>query len=217
MAATYVHAFIAECSKVDKSYSNTSLRATSRDWEPMTLTLHALSLVEIKGGAGTSLLHTTLEGPTEYVNGKMDAKFTWIPTWHHMDHVAWHLDYFQKSPFGDRPKTKPGDHGILNAHNHWFILFYHVWGLAWIAIHWDSIWLRDRSHMASLHDFRGVLGWPLDNFFWALTILCSRLLARAWSETPTFRCKIVLFLSLIRAVPLSPPKERKKKEKKKGN
>ena len=37
---------------------------------------------------------------------------------------------------------KLGDHDTLNAHNHWFILFYRVWGFARIEIHWDSIWLR---------------------------------------------------------------------------
>ena len=102
-----------------------------------------------------------------------------------------HLDYFQKPPLGGRPNTKPGDHGTPNAHNRWFILFYHVWGPAWIEIHWNSIWLRARSHMTShytwgsmttLHDFEGVLGWPLDTFFWALTISWSWLLARVWSS-----------------------------------
>ena len=53
-----------------------------------------------------------------------------------------HLDYFQKLPLGGRPNTKPRDHGTLNAHNHWFILFYHVWGPPWIEIHWNSMWLR---------------------------------------------------------------------------
>ena len=72
-----------------------------------------------------------------------------------------------------------------------FILFwYHGWGPAWIEIHWNSIWLRALSHMAShytwgsvttLHDFGGVLGWPLDTFFWALTISWSQLLAHVWS------------------------------------
>jgi hypothetical protein len=47
----------------------------------------------------------------------------------------------------------------------------------WIEIHWNSIWLRAQSHMTShytwgpvttLHDFGGVLGWPLDTFFWSL-------------------------------------------------
>ena len=77
-----------------------------------------------------------------------------------------------------------------NAHNRWFIWFYHVWGPALIEIHWHSICLRTQSHKAShytwgsvttLHDFEGVLGRPLDTFFWALTIPWSRLLACVWS------------------------------------
>ena len=36
------------------------------------------------------------------------------------------LDYFQKPSLGGRPDTKPGDHDTPNAHNRWFILFYHV-------------------------------------------------------------------------------------------
>ena len=70
-------------------------------------------------------------------------------------------------------------------------LFYFivVWGPTRIEIHWNSIWLRDRSHMTShytrgsvtkLDDFEGVLGRPLDTLFWALTISWSRLLARVW-------------------------------------
>jgi hypothetical protein len=55
--------------------------------------------------------------------------------------------------------------------------FYHVWGPAWLEIYWNSIWLRVQSHMTShytwgsmttIHDFEGVLGQPLDTFFWAL-------------------------------------------------
>jgi len=34
-----------------------------------------------------------------------------------------YLIYFRKPPVGGRPNTKPGDHGILNAHYRWFILF----------------------------------------------------------------------------------------------
>ena len=50
------------------------------------------TLIGGKGGASPSLLHTTLEGPTEYRSEcKMDVKSTWIPTWHQMDHVSWSL------------------------------------------------------------------------------------------------------------------------------
>ena len=53
-----------------------------------------------------------------------------------------HLAYFLKPPPGGRPNTKPGDHGILNTYNRWFILFYHMWGPTWIENHWNSIGLR---------------------------------------------------------------------------
>ena len=101
-----------------------------------------------------------------------------------------HLDHFQTPPLGGRPNTKLGDLGTLNAHNRWFILFYHVWGPARIEIHGSSTWLRAQSHMTShyiwgsvntLQDFGGVLGQPLDTFFWGLKISWSRLLARVSS------------------------------------
>ena len=106
-----------------------------------------------------------------------------------------HLNYFQKSPLGGGPNAKPGDHGTPNAHNRWFILLYHMWGPTWIKIHWNSIWLKAMSHMTShyswgsviaIHDFGGVLGQPLDTFFWALTIPWSGLLGHVWSG-PKYR------------------------------
>ena len=129
------------------------------------------TLIGGKRRSSTSSLHTTLEGPTWYVN----ARWMWSP--HGFPHgIQWimfhgHLDYFQKPPLGGRPNTKSGDYGTPNAHNHLFILFYHAWGPAWIEIHWNSIWARARSHMTSyytwgsdirVHDFGGVLG-PLFN------------------------------------------------------
>jgi hypothetical protein len=101
-----------------------------------------------------------------------------------------HLDCFQKPPLGGRPNIKPGDYGTPNVHNHWFVLFYRVWGPTWIEIHWNNILLRAWSPMTShytrgsvttLDEFGGVLGRPLDTFFWALTISWSQLLARVWS------------------------------------
>jgi hypothetical protein len=105
-----------------------------------------------------------------------------------------HLDYFHKPPLGGRLNTILGDHDTTNAYNRWLILSYHVWGHAWINIHWNGIWLRAQSHMASryawgfvttLHDFGGVLGQPLDTFFWAFTISWSRLLVHVWTDPNT--------------------------------
>jgi hypothetical protein len=64
-----------------------------RDWEPVSITLQALSLAE---KVDPVQVRFTLEGPTEYVNSKMDVKSTWIPTWHQMDHVSWSLGLSSK-------------------------------------------------------------------------------------------------------------------------
>ena len=115
------------------------VRATSRP-RPIARDHHTSSaLIGGKGGGGPSLLHTMLEGPKEYVK---DAR--WKYNLHEFLHGSksiifhGHLDYFQKSPIG----SKPGDHGIPNTHNRWFILIDHTWGLASITIHWNRIWLR---------------------------------------------------------------------------
>ena len=122
-----------------------------------------------KGGAAPSSLHTTLEGPTEssttFKNHLLEVGLT--KNWETM--ALWTLT-------------------TVDA----LILFYHVWGSAWIEIRWHSIRLRSRSHTTShytwgpattLHDVGGVLGWDglwTLPFFWALTISWSRLLARVW-------------------------------------
>ena len=148
------------------------------------------TLIGGKGGPGRNWLPTTLEGPTGVRECNMDVMSTYILTWHQMNNVSCHSDYFSKSPLEGRPNIKPGDPGTPNAHNHWYILFYHVWGPAWIGNHWNSIWLGTRSHMTphytrgsvtTLHDVGGVLGRPSDTFYWALAISWSRLLARVWS------------------------------------
>ena len=91
-------------------------------------------------------------GTNGVFEGKMDSYMAskWI-TFHG------HLDCFQKkSPLGGRLNTRSRDHDTLNVHNHWFILFYHAWRPVWIEIHWNSIWLRTRSHMTSHYTWRSV-------------------------------------------------------------
>ena len=149
----------------------------------------------------------------------MDGKPAWITTWHRSNElcfmVAWSI-FKAMAPLGGRPNTQLGDHVTPNAHSRWFVLFYHVWGPAWIKIHWNSIWLRVRSHMTSrcytwgfgttLHDFGGVFGRPLDTLFWTLTISWSWLLAHMWSgpklsfvthQTPRSASNIVAYWELL--------------------
>ena len=46
--------------------------------------------------------------------------------------VSWII--FKHHLLWGRSNTEPGDHDTPNAHNRWFILFYHAWGPAWIEI-----------------------------------------------------------------------------------
>jgi hypothetical protein len=64
----------------------------------------------------------------------------------------------------------------------------HDWKFIGIAFDWGPghIWLHitlEGMWPHALYDFGGVLGRPLDTFFWALTISWSRLLTRVWSGT----------------------------------
>jgi hypothetical protein len=107
------------------------------------------TLIGGNGAAKSKFTSCWTRGTTEVCECKIDVKSTWIPTWYQMDNVSWSLGLFSKPSLGGRPNTKPVDHGTLNAHHRWFILFYHGWEPAWIKTHWNSIWLRARSHMTS--------------------------------------------------------------------
>ena len=87
---------------------------------------------------------------------KMDVKSTWILTWHWMDYVSWLLGLFSYHLLEIGLTQSREIMALSNAHNCWFILFYHAWGSARIQIHWNSIWFRDRSHMTSHYTWGSV-------------------------------------------------------------
>ena len=110
------------------------------------------TLVGGEGGAGpSSLLHTTLEGPTEYVNAR------WMWSLHRFLHgIEWivfhgHLDYFQKPPLGGSLTQSKESMALRTFTTIDLFYLYHVWGPAWIETHWVSVWLRARSHMTYSH------------------------------------------------------------------
>ena len=125
---------------------------------------------------------------------KRSVERTWIGSTFSINESAWSVMVVgSQSYVWSGRNTKLGDQGTLNVHNYWCILFYHVWRPTSIEIHWNNIWLRAWSHIGShytwgsvttRHDFGGVLGRPLDTFFWALKISWSRLLAHV--------CEVVL-------------------------
>ena len=147
--------------------------------------------VHIKHSHGSKFTSHYAWGTNRVCECKMDVKVymdSYMASNRSCFMVTWTI--FKNLTLGGRPHTKSGDHGTPKSHNCWFILFYHVWGPTLIEIHCNNIWLRVRSHMTlhytwesvtTLRHFGGVLGRPVDTFFWALTILWSRLLARVWS------------------------------------
>ena len=127
------------------------------DWEPVTIPLQALSLVE---KAELVQVRFTLRLRDQRSMWMQDGCRVYMDSYMAFNGscfmVTW--DYFQKPPLGGWPNTRLGDHGTMNAHNHWFLLPYHVWGLTRIEIHWNTIWLRVRSHVTS-HYTRGSMTW----------------------------------------------------------
>ena len=90
-------------------YHRLWLRATSHTRLSARDHYTSSTLIGGKGGAGSGLLHTMLEGPTEWVcECTMVVKSTWIPMWHRMEHVSWSLGLFSKPPLGGNPNTKTG-------------------------------------------------------------------------------------------------------------
>ena len=149
----------------------------------MIITLQALSLVEMADAVRVCFPQCLRDQRSKWMQD--GCKFTWIP--HGIEWVMFHghLDYFQKSLLGGRFNTKL-EPWHYECSQPWIYSIYHVRGPTWLENHWNSIWLRFRSHMTShytwrsvttLHDFGGGLGRPLDTFFWALTISWSRPLA----------------------------------------
>ena len=164
---------------IHHSFFSTLGSLHTQHWEFVTMTLQALSLVERRSWSKFA----------------SDQRSTWMARWMYSLHgllhgIKWiifhgHLDYSQKSHLEDRPNTKTGHHGTPNTHNCWFSLFY-VWRSTWIefigrAFGWGPghIWLRTTLEGPWPQNMilKVVLGWPLDAFFWALTISWSRLLA----------------------------------------
>ena len=144
----------------------------TRDGELMTITLQALSLVE---KAEPVQVHSTLRLRDQRSMWMQDGCKVYMDSWHDIEQIMFHghLDYFQKPPHRGRPNTKLGDHGTPYDHNRQFILFYHVWGPAWMEIH-EIAFVGGPSHMwvhTTLEDLwphymilDGCLERPLDTF-----------------------------------------------------
>jgi hypothetical protein len=143
----------------------------TRNWEHVTITLQALSLVEMVEPVQVRYtLHLRgqrsmwmQDGCKVYMDSYVASNGSWFM-------VTWIIF---KNNLLDVDLTQLGDQSTLNVHNHWFIWFYHVWEPTWIEMHWNSIWLRARWHMTShytwrsvtiLHDFWRCIGTAFGHF-----------------------------------------------------
>ena len=114
-------------------------------------------------------------GTTGVRECKKDVKFTWILTWHRLDHVSWSLGLFTQNHLLDIGLTQIRETMVLQNFTTIDLLYFIMCkDHTWIEIHWHNIWLRVWPHMIShytwgfvitLHDFGSVLGWPLDTSF----------------------------------------------------
>ena len=153
----------------------------TRDWEPVSITLQALSLVENPELVQVRLRlrdqwSMWIEGGCQvYMDPYMASNGScFMVTWtilrnnllevgltHDRETIALRtlttVVLFCSIMCKD-PHCRPGQH--MTSHQTW-------------------------GSVTTLHDFGGVLGQHLDTFFWALTISSSRLLAHVWSGPQT--------------------------------
>ena len=102
----------------------------TRDWEPVTVTLQALSLVE---EAELVQVCFPLRSRDQRSMWKPDKCKAYMESYMASNGscflVTWTI--FQNHLLeGGRLNIKPGDLGTSNPYHYWLILFYHVWGYA---------------------------------------------------------------------------------------
>ena len=152
-----------------------TLRATlHRDWEHVTITLQALSLVEkVEPIQICFTLHLRDQGNMWMQHGYKLHMGSWMASDWSCFMVTWTIFKNHLLEVGLTQNLETMVIRTLITVNLFY--FYYVWGPAWIEIHWDCIWLRP-IHIwihsicpwwsaTALHDPGGVLGQPLDTFF----------------------------------------------------
>ena len=120
----------------------------TREWEPVSSTLQALSLLE---KAELVQVRFTLCLTDQQSMWMQDGCNVYMETYMASNGscfmVTWTIlkSHLLKEGLTQNRHTM----ALKNAHNHWLILIYHAWGPTWREIHWNNIWLRTRSHMTS--------------------------------------------------------------------
>ena len=159
------------------------------DWEPVSIPLQALSLVEKMELVQVPVtLNLTYQRECE-----MDVESTWIPTWHRMGRVSmgtWtifknrllkvHLIQNQEIMTLRMITTVDLFHFIMHEDLHEYRFLELRFGRGPDHIYIFTLHLRVRNHATWFWRWLGTAFGHL--FFWALTISWSHLLARVWSR-----------------------------------
>jgi hypothetical protein len=108
------------------------------------------TLIGGQGAVGPSSLHTTLEGPTEYVNARwMHAKVymdSYMASNGSCSMVTWTISKPTSRRYAEHKTGKPWYTEISSIDLSCFIM---CEDFLWIETHWNSIWFRARSHSTS--------------------------------------------------------------------
>ena len=117
-------------------------------WEPMTVTLQGLSLVE---KAGLVQVLFTLCLRDQWNVWMQDACKVYMDSCMASNGSCFMvtLTIFKIYLLEVGLTRKPGAHGTPNAHNSWIILFYHVWWHAWVEF--NEIAFGEGSNQTWLH------------------------------------------------------------------
>ena len=160
----------------------------TRDWEPLTITLPTLSLVEKAEPVQVCLILCLRDQLSMWMQDgckvHMDSYMASIGS---CFMVTWLIfkNHFMEVGLPQNRETM-----ALQMHTTVELLYFIICENPHEKNQQNSIWLRARSHTAShytwepmttQHGCGGVLERPQNIFFWALTILWSRLLAHMWS------------------------------------
>ena len=161
----------------------------TQDWEPVTFTLWAFSLV---AKVEPVQVRFTLRLRDQWSMWMHDGCKVYMDSYMALNGSCFTITL--KNTLGGRSNTNPGDHALWTFTT--VALFYFIMcedPHKWKFYLSNSIWLRARSHMTShytwgsvttLHNFGGVLGRPLDTFF------CNGL-SQSPGHGPWLECEVV--------------------------
>ena len=132
-----------------------------RDWEPVTVTLQALSHWWKRPSRSKFASSHCARGTNGACESKMDVNSTWTPTWHQTEHVSRPLGLVSKTTSWTQTQHKTGVRPWHSERSQPSVYSTRSYMRTHVnrKIHPNNISRRARSHTAS-HDTRGSVTTP---------------------------------------------------------